>query len=332
MIARRRIAPIALGILACSLPLAGTPAVADDLRMPLYVPVQSALVYCHDADHDSIYLADPRCNSGDRQISYEEYLSRGGRPMVSPAPKGAAPQASGKSLPPKGGKELPPKGADTVPTAMPPEPEDTGSPWDGLEIVASGTGFYVDAKGHLLTNAHVVEDCRAVGVLGESGAVAPTRPLRVDPDLDLAVLEAEAVGKPFAAFRSTGAEIGEPAYAIGFPLLGMLTSINMTNGIVSSLTGPGGDESLVQTTAPVQPGNSGGPLVDEAGNVIGVVVAMADLSIAQNIGWAIRGDVALRFLNATGIRPTLTEPLAPVSTREVAKSVVAYTVPLLCYQ
>jgi S1-C subfamily serine protease len=333
-------------IVGAGQPLAGAPGVllADSSG------TRADMRYCYDPGADSAYVASPRCQKGDSEISYDEYLG-----FTEPTVATTAPADNGS--PPKGGGLPPP--ADTAPVpdtakgppklpdagknAGPPKQPDGGardselevaiippSPSD-LDAAGSGTGFYVDTQGHLLTNAHVVEGCVEIGVLKEGG-IEPSRVLQVDPELDLALVEAVPTGGSYAVFRSSEVEIGEPAYAVGFPLLGVLTSINMTNGIISSLTGPAGTENVIQTTASVQPGNSGGPLVDEGGSVIGVVFATGDPTTTQNLGWAIKTDVAVQFLGQAGIGTAQTEGVTPVSTREVAKGVGAYTVPLICYQ
>ena len=95
----------------------------------------------------------------------------------------------------------------------------------------------------------------------------------------------------------------------GYPLHGLLGGLNVTRGAISGLSGLGGDETTLQISAPVQPGNSGGPAVDRSGNVVGVVVSkldavmMADAfgDIPQNINFAIRGDVAQSMLASNGI-------------------------------
>lgn len=281
-------------------------------------------VYCYDPDQAGIYVADPRCEVGDVEISQGEYQSRRSG-SFDPKPDSGQPskdQAAGGSA---RQQESPTRGTPPAPDRVPPSADEE------LEEAGSGTGFFVDAKGHLLTNYHVVEDCAEVAVLEADGTVA-THVVRVDQHADLALLETDLGGRPFAAFRAAQAEIGEPTFAVGFPLLGMLTSINMTNGIVSSLTGPAGYDGVIQTTAPVQPGNSGGPLVDEGGNVIGVVFATGDPSTTQNIGWAIKSEVAVDFLRGGGIVVTQAGPLVPASARDIARAVTAYTVPLICYE
>lgn len=304
---------------------------------------RSEMVYCHNPDQDFPYVASPRCQKGDNQISYEEYLALTGAAEAMPEDTAPEPDAGSGATDQFRGHAGPPKLPDIAKNAGPPKQPDPGysgmqpaieaaiTTPPALEAVGSGTGFFVDAQGHLLTNAHVVEGCVEVGLMQEDG-VLPSRVLRVDPVADLALLETDLAGGPHAVFRSTAVEIGEPAYAVGFPLLGVLSTINMTNGIISSLSGPSDLDGVIQTTAPIHPGNSGGPLVDEGGSVIGVVVATGDPTSTQNLGWAIKGEMARAFLGAAGIGIAETSGVTPIGTRDVARAASAYTVPLLCYQ
>ncbi|MFD2236965.1 serine protease [Aureimonas populi] len=165
---------------------------------------------------------------------------------------------------------------------------------------ASGTGFTV-ADGWLLTNAHVAKSCKTVMV----GSVGMASEVIVDETRDLALLRVEgdigepldiAVGKP---------RLGEDILALGFPLRSILAdSLNVTRGNISSLLGLMNDPDYLQISAAVQPGNSGGPVIDLAGRVVGVVtaklnaVAVADLTgdIPQSINFAIQPEAAARFL------------------------------------
>jgi S1-C subfamily serine protease len=114
--------------------------------------------------------------------------------------------------------------------------------------------------------------------------------VRSNNTIDLALLQAPSV-KPgvVATFRQTDAIIGEPIVVFGFPLTGVLsTSGNLTTGTVSATSGMRDNSRNLQITAPVQPGNSGGPLLDQSGNVIGVVVAKLDAAKAASITGDIR--------------------------------------------
>jgi len=138
---------------------------------------------------------------------------------------------------------------------------------------------------------------------------------------------------------STSPSLGESIFALGFPYSGVLgAGINFTGGLISSLSGIGNDSRYLQFTAPVQPGNSGGPLVDANGLIVGVVSArLADIemlkasgSLPQNVNFAIRGDLAMGFLRANGVEPVIAEPKNPLSTSEIANNAQAYTIQIIC--
>ena len=174
---------------------------------------------------------------------------------------------------------------------------------------SSGTGFFVSRAGHLLTNSHVVRDCAAIEVNGPNGLVA-ARLVAQDKTNDLALLKTDITPVKVAAFR-TGVRLGEAVAVFGYPLSGMLsTSGNFTLGNVTALTGLGDDSRYFQISAPVQPGNSGGPLVDANGNLIGVVSAKLNAlrvmvatngDIPQNVNFAIKGSLTGTFLESNGV-------------------------------
>ena len=175
----------------------------------------------------------------------------------------------------------------------------------------TGSGFRVSAHGHILTNAHVIDGCAEVRVTslahGFSGRVEVAAR---DDGADLALLEGSA-GAPFATFRRRrGVRPGARVVVAGFPLHGMLAQgVNVTVGNVAALAGPGNDRRLIQITAPVQPGNSGGPVLDSDGNVAGAVVSQLDAlkvaratgSLPQNVNFAVSAATVRAFLDAEGI-------------------------------
>ena len=139
-------------------------------------------------------------------------------------------------------------------------------------ITASGSGYIITADGHLITNAHVVEGCGSVTVSVGTDRVQARITAR-DSVNDLVLLASDLKPKSVAVLR-TGVRLGEAIAVFGFPLHGLLaTSGNFTLGNVTAVAGIGDDTRMVQISAPVQPGNSGGPLLDQAGNVVGTVVA-----------------------------------------------------------
>ena len=174
---------------------------------------------------------------------------------------------------------------------------------------STGTGFLVSNFGHFLTNAHVVKACKSVSV----GTYGSARIIDQDTTNDLALLQIDATTniKPLA-LSEVSPQLGEEVIALGFPLQDLLQNgLNATRGDISSLAGLGGDSRMLQITAAVQPGNSGGPLVNRRGAVVGIVtsklnaskVATATGDIPQSINFAIRPELAEIFLRRFGISP-----------------------------
>ena len=155
-----------------------------------------------------------------------------------------------------------------------PEPEGGGT--------ATGSGFVIDREGHLLTNNHVVEGAEAVTVkLSDSEETFDAEVVGTDPGMDLALLKVDAPNKllhPLRLGRSSEAEVGDPVVAIGNPF-GLERTV--TSGIVSALQrqiqAPNGFSisQVIQTDAAINPGNSGGPLINAAGEVIGINAQIA---------------------------------------------------------
>jgi serine protease Do len=189
------------------------------------------------------------------------------------------------------------------PPAMPATPE--GKKPEKKKLF--GTGFFVSSEGHIITNSHVVEDCSSVQVtLGLAPKMAG-RIMTQDFANDLALIKVESHPAAFASFRS-GVRLGEGVAAFGFPLAGLLaTGGNFTLGNVTAVAGLGDDTRFLQISAPVQPGNSGGPLLDYSGNVVGVVegklnavtVATITHDLPQNVNFAIKANVVTNSLKQT---------------------------------
>ena len=112
----------------------------------------------------------------------------------------------------------------------------------------------------------------------------------------------------------------------------------MTTGTVSAITGMRDDPGNLQITAPIQPGNSGGPLLDQAGNVVGMVVAKLDAvkatritgDIPQNVNFAIKGREIIAFLNQSNIAPIISTGSARLATEAIAASAASFTVRIVC--
>lgn len=190
-----------------------------------------------------------------------------------------------------------------VPSAKTPAPSLTRPKVEGSSpaITSTGSGFRINHEGVVVTNMHVIRECKAIKVGSKPASVIASEPFN-----DLALLSTQIRGS-FATMRTESAAIGETVEAVGFPLNGLLSGFNMTIGSVSSLTGIRGDKRYLQISAPVQQGNSGGPLLDSAGLVVGVVVgklnavklAQATGDLPQNVNFAIDGGLLPALLDRT---------------------------------
>lgn len=180
-----------------------------------------------------------------------------------------------------------------------------------LTMIASGSGSLVSRQGHILTNHHVISECEWVTVNGRPATVVGS-----DVRLDLALLiSPNAAGKAPVRFRKDNPQLGEAVNVMGYPVFQTSQSMNYTRGYVSSVVGYKGNRNTVQITAPVQPGNSGGPVLDDQGRQIAVVVAKPSVRFQasaniENMAWVIRGRQALGFLRRHGVSPIVEDRAA----------------------
>lgn len=200
---------------------------------------------------------------------------------------------------------------------------------------SAGTAFLVNGSGHLITNNHVVEECTTFSVVGGASGIVVAR----DAVNDLALLKAEppkgAEPLPLAG-RMT--KLGEDVVAMGFPFQGVLGGLNVTGGNVSALSGLQNDSSRVQFTAAIQPGNSGGPLLDRTGAVVGVVTGKLNElatfkvagSIPQNVNFAVRKEIVSAFLASQAISPATATASGDKSISDVAEAARSAVFAITC--
>lgn len=194
--------------------------------------------------------------------------------------------------------------------------------------VWSGTGFALK-NGYVVTNYHVVDGAMSIIVQGVKGDFNKSYKATIavtDKNNDLAILKISDPSFPgFGAIpysiSSTTAEVGEDIFVLGYPLTSTMgDEIKLTTGIISSKTGFQGDVSLYQISAPVQPGNSGGPLFDKKGNVIGIVSSKH--KGAENVGYAIK-SMCLRNLIESSVNSAIIPTNNSVSTLPLTGKVKA---------
>lgn len=205
----------------------------------------------------------------------------------------------------------------------------------------SGTGFAVSRAGHIVTNHHVVDTCDAVTfkLLGLPEYRAEIIATNTQFDLALLKIESsEAIAK-FAPNQSL--RLGDEIVVYGFPLVGELSSQgNLTNGVVSALTGLDDDLATFQMNAQIQPGNSGGPVISRTGAIVGTVVSMANEEYftrqsgmsPQNVNFAIKADIVRSFLDANNIGYELLNDaqITTMSIADIAEVAQTYTGTVSC--
>lgn len=173
------------------------------------------------------------------------------------------------------------------------------------ETKGFGSGFIISKDGYVLTCYHVINDSQIIKVkIGDN--LHPAKLVYKDSNNDLALLKVSGTFTALAFSSNRTAKMGQEVFTIGYPNP-ILQGVNekLTKGSINSLTGFQDDIRLYQISIPIQPGNSGGPLLDMNGNVIGIVVAMLDAntafkvsgSLPQNVNYAIKSTYAQALLD-----------------------------------
>ena len=177
---------------------------------------------------------------------------------------------------------------------------------------ATGTCFAVRPNGVLLTNYHIIEGAKSIRVRFADGTVTNATVHKISPSTDLAILRVNRRTSDFLPLARQGSvRVGDHVFTMGYPVTDVLgQEPKFTEGSVSALSGLRGEASLLQISVPVQPGNSGGPLVNERGEVVGVVTSTAAVqaflsatgTLPQNVNWAVKADYIRLMFNAPAVK------------------------------
>jgi len=196
------------------------------------------------------------------------------------------------------------------------------SQYSEQKIKGSGTGFFITEDGFILTCHHVIKNASEVKIKIEE-KIYTAKIIRNDSNNDLALLKIDGSFSALAFSADRSAKMGQNVFTIGHPNP-VLQGVNakFTKGTINSLTGAQDDLRLYQTSIPVQPGNSGGAMLDENGNILGVIVAMLDAkaafntsgSLPQNVNYAIKKLYAQAMIDTL---PEISDKLIPPSTNKI---------------
>ena len=233
-----------------------------------------------------------------------------------------------------------------------PKPSEEQIPQSG-----TGSGFFVSKLGHAITNAHVVQNCKKVTIGDNANKQVPAEVINKDNFNDLALLKlsslemASAESKsliqklgivvvPLASkglLRSEDVRLGERILVAGYPFGDAFSnSIKVTTGVVSSLRGVGDDSGQFQLDAAVQPGNSGGPIYDSSGNIVGVVISQLNKrtfgSLVENVNFGVKASTVRQFLTSSGLSSKRSERTEEKSTEQLAKIAQNQALMVICLQ
>lgn len=199
---------------------------------------------------------------------------------------------------------------------------------------SSGTGYAISSNGYIVTNHHVTNGASSIKVRGINGDFSKTYTAKViieDKNNDLSIIKIDdpsftSLGTIPYVIANRASDVGSSVFVLGYPLRATMgDEVKLTNGIISSKSGFQGDVTSYQITAPVQPGNSGGPLFDDKGNIIGIINARH--VGAENASYAIKASYLMNLIDLMPTTPKLQtiSTVAGKSLTEQVKILKKYT-------
>ena len=203
---------------------------------------------------------------------------------------------------------------------------------------SSGSGFAVSYDGYVITNHHVIDGCEKV-VIHTKEDDFTVKVLTYDPQNDLALLKGDFRPSTVFPLSSNRPELLQDIYVAGFPFGDMFsTTVKVTKGIISSLTGLGNNFSNFQIDAALQSGNSGGPILDDLGNVVGVAVAKLDAKymfeelgiIPEDTNFGIKSNVVRSILESNDVE-TPSANQSEISKSKLGKMISSGTYYVSCW-
>jgi len=209
---------------------------------------------------------------------------------------------------------------------------------DEVIPASSGSGFAVSSDGYVITNHHVIESCQDVVVHTKQKDI-PMRVITYDTQNDLALLKGNFTPSAVFPLSTKPPEILQDIFVAGYPFgIKISSSVKVTRGIISSLTGIGNNFSNIQIDAALQSGNSGGPILDDMGNLVGVAVAKLDAkymmanfgSIPENTNFGIKASVVKSVLDSSSV-DTPSANTSAISKSQLGKMITDGTYYISCW-
>lgn len=182
----------------------------------------------------------------------------------------------------------------------------------------SGTGFFVTADGYLLTNNHVIADANRIDVHASNGNIYRAKVIIKDPNNDVALLKVEAQTIPLSVEQTSTLQKGSEIFTLGYPMPSLEgNAVKATFGRVNALSGIQDDIRFFQMDVPIQPGNSGGPLIDNNGAVVGIATKMLNQqyvmetanTVAQNVNYAVKSEYFITLLKYAKVNLPQVKPV-----------------------
>jgi S1-C subfamily serine protease len=203
---------------------------------------------------------------------------------------------------------------------------------------ASGSGFAVTSDGYVITNYHVIDGCTDVKIHDKGKSILATL-VTFDPNNDIALLKGDFKPRSFYPLSRKTPKLLTEIYVAGHPFgQAISTSVKVTKGIISSLSGVANNFSNLQIDAALQPGNSGGPIMNDKGNVIGVAVAKLNIktimeeydTIPENVNFGVKANVVINIMESENIKLP-TPNINTIPTSELGELITDGTYYLSCW-
>jgi len=219
-------------------------------------------------------------------------------------------------------------GPEAAPQPQPQQEDESALP-------STGTGFFIGPNGFVLTSHHVIAGATRIACRTGDGVFHEATIARLSQLNDLALLRVDLRPAHYLGFAPRGSlRPGQRVFTIGYGAINFLgiSEPRFTEGAVSALSGPEGEDSWMQISVPIQPGNSGGPVVNEAGQLVGIIAATAAMerfmeveggALPQSINWAVKADYAAPLLPPQAAAPARTRAQAIALTHDSVCLIVA---------